>query len=271
MVGGLPDLIIVGAPKSGTTSLAMWLSEHPQVRMSATKEISFFDRFYDRGIGWYREQLPEHEPGIVVGEATPTYLGDALAPKRAAEAVPHAKFVALLREPVSRAWSNYWFFCQLGVERRSWDAALRAEKRGNDPAEYLSRGRYSEQLARWDAAIGPERLLVLLFDDLLADPAQAYATVCRFVGIRDDVAPASTRSVNPTSRTRSRHLQYALHTSRASQRTALGRRLWRWNANGGRVPQLPSDQVRELRRTFTDSNAAVATRLGRSLPESWSC
>jgi hypothetical protein len=269
MTGQLPDLVIIGAPKAGTTSLARWLSGHPQVRMSATKELSFFDEHFERGIGWYRSQLPEGGPGIVVGEATPTYLGDPLAPARVAATIPDAKFIAVLREPVSRAWSNYWFFCQLGVERRSWDAALRAARNGGDRTGYLTRGRYAEQLARWENAVGADRLLVLLFDDLLADPAQTFARVCRFAGVSDDAAPSSTGSVNPTSRPRSRQLQYLLHTSGIPQRSAVGRRLWRWNASGGPPPKLDERHAADLRRSFAQSNAALVERIGRSLPVSW--
>jgi hypothetical protein len=267
--GDLPDLVIIGAPKAGTTSLARWLSGHPDVRMSATKELSYFDEFYDRGVGWYREQLPAGGPGVVVGEATPTYLGDPLAPARAAATIPRAKFVAVLREPVSRAWSNYWFFCQLGVERRSWDAALRAEARGETVPGYLARGRYAAQLERWDATVGAERLLVLLFDDLLSDPGDTFARVCRFAGVNDQVRPTSTTSVNPTSRPRSRRLQYALHASGASQRTALGRRVWRWNGAGGPPPSLAPERATDLRRLFAADNAALAERLHRPLPAHW--
>lgn len=268
MVGRLPDLVVIGAPKAGTTSLARWLADHPDVRMSATKELEFFDLYFDRGLDWYAEQLPPGGPGLVVGEATPTYLGHPLAPARAARSVPEARFVAVLREPVSRAWSNYWFFCQLGLERRSWEAAVRAERRDGGP-DYLGRGRYAEQIARWDAVVGPDRLLLLLFDDLVADPVGVFGRVCRFAGVRDDVAPPSTRSVNPTSRPRSRSLQYALHRSGLSRRTRPGHALWSWNASGGRPPALPPDIAAALRRWYAADNAALAERLGAPLPAAW--
>lgn len=267
--GHLPDVVVIGAPKAGTTSLAQWLSAHPDVRMSATKELEFFDRNFDRGLAWYRDQLPRAGPGIVVGEATPTYLGHPSAPARAADVLPAGRYVAILREPVSRAWSNYWFFCQLGVEGRSWDAALRAERRRPGSVDYLARGRYAEQLARWDAVVDADRLLVLLFDDLVADPAGVFSRVCRFAGVRDDVLPPSTESVNPTSRPRSRRLQHALYASGLSRRTALGRRLWDWNAQGGRPPPLPTAEAAALRASFAEANEALAARLGRTLPAAW--
>lgn len=270
MTGRLPDLVVIGAPKAGTTTVAAWLAEHPQLAMSATKELEFLDEHFDRGVEWYRSQLPDVGADRVVGEATPSYLGHREAPWRAAQVLPEARFVAVLREPVSRAWSNYWFFRALGVERRSWPHALRAEAEGRarPRADYLGRGRYAEQLERWDAAVGADRLLVLLFDDLQADPAGVFAQICRFAGVRDDVLPHSTESVNPTPKPRSAALQWALHESRAS-RTRPGRALWRWNAYGGRPPALDAAEAAALRARFADDNRRLEIRLGRPLPASW--
>lgn len=259
-MSGLPDLVVVGAPKAGTTTLAAWLSEHPQVAMSATKELEFLDVHFDRGLDWYRSQLPAARPGTVVGEATPAYLGHPLAPQRAAASLPATRFVAVLREPVGRAWSQYWFFRMLGVERRSWLAAR---------ADHLAVGRYAGQVARWDAAVGPDRLLLLLFDDLLADPARLFADVCRFAGVRDDVPPATAGAVNPTSRPRSATAQWVLRDSGLG-RTRLGRRAFLWNAAGGPPPALDEAEAAHLRAGFADDNARLAERLGRPLPASWS-
>ncbi len=264
----LPDLVVIGAPKAGTTTLAGWLAAHPQVAMSATKELEFLDLYWSRGTEWYRSQLPEAEPATVVGEATPTYLGHPDAPARAAQALPDARFVAVLREPVARAWSNYWFFRSLGVERRSWPAALRAEAAGRSRADYLGRGRYAAQLGRWEAAVGRDRLLVLLFDDLQADPVGFFAQVCRFAGVRDDRPPTSTGAVNPTGRPRSGGAQWALHRSGLA-RTGAGGRIYRWNASGRRPPAMDHQEAEHLRRSYSADNAALEGWLGRALPPAW--
>jgi Sulfotransferase domain len=266
----LPDLVIIGAPKAGTTSLAHWLSEHPQVAMSSTKELEFLDENYHRGLEWYRRQLPDVHGDAVVGEATPTYLADHRAPIRAAEALPQTRFVAILREPVARAWSSYWFFRALGVERRSWRRALAAEASGraHERADYMARGRYADQIARWDAAVGRDRLLLLLFDDLRADPVGVFAEICRFAGVRDDVVPASTASVNQTPRPRAPMLQWALRATRTSFHEP-GRRLWEWNLRSGRRPVLDRAEARALQAEFLDDNRRLERRLGRPLPASW--
>ena len=265
MAARLPDLVVIGAPKAGTTTLARWLGAHPQVAFSANKELEFFDQHWDRGLDWYRDQLPAEPGDRVVAEATPMYLSDPAVPARVAATLPEARFVALLREPVARAWSNYWFFCQLGVEKRTWDRAISSELAGRVGPGYLLRGRYADQLARWDDAVGPDRLHVLLLDDLIADPAASYASVCRFAGL-PVVPPPTGGAVNPTSRPRSRQLQNALRSSTAGP---LRRRLYTWNSRGGAVPGLESADRDRLRLLFTEDNERLAARLGRELPASW--
>lgn len=260
----MPDLLIVGAPKSGTTTLTHWLRDHPQVAFSEKKELEFFDLRFERGLDWYLEQLPSDPGDRLVVEATPTYLSDALAPARIAECLPGARFVAVLREPVARAWSQYWFFVQLGLERRSWEQALTDEQAGANPG-YLWRGRYGEQLAHWDALVGPERLHVLLFDDLVEDPDRALASVCDFAGIEALPAP-SREAVNPTRLPRSARAQRLLQRPDAGP---LRRRLYAWNAQGRPVPRLTDQERRRVGERFHDDLVELQERLRRPLPDGW--
>ena len=261
----LPDLLIVGAPKAGTTTLTHWLRDHPQVAFSEKKELEFFDLRFGRGLDWYREQLPPDPGSRVVVEATPTYLADPHAAARIAQCLPAARFVAVLREPVARAWSQYWFFVQLGLERRTWERALAEERDGENPG-YLWRGRYGEQLAHWDSLVGPERLHVLLFDDLVNEPDSALGSVCAFAGIESLPAP-SREAVNPTRLPRSARLQRLLQRPDAGP---LRRRLYAWNGNGHPVPRLTDDERQRVGAVFHDDLVALQERLGRPLPAGWS-
>ncbi len=264
MPARLPDLVVIGAPRSGTTTLSHWLRSHPGVAFSHRKEVEFFDLFHDRGLGWYLEQFPDDPEARCVVEATPTYLSEPGVDQRVCAALPDARFVAILREPVARAWSHYWFFVQLGLESRSWARCLADEVPG-DRAGYLWRGRYAEQLARWDALVGPERLQVLLFDDLVTDPSGCFAQVCEFAGLVVQEPPAK-ESVNPTRLPRSRRLQRLLQHPRAgSLRTAA----YTWNAAGKPVPALDPAERARLAPQYRDDLAALAVRLGRELPASW--
>lgn len=264
MTARLPDLLVVGTPKGGTTTLVHWLRSHPDVAVSPRKEVEFFDRYFDRGSDWYLGQLPSDPGDRLVVEATPTYLSDARAPDRIASTLPRARFVAVLREPVARAWSQYWFFVQLGLERRGWARAVAEESEG-DALGYLWRGRYGEQLARWDALVGPGRLHVLLLDDLARSPDKTWAEVCQFAGLAATTVPGR-EAVNPTRLPRSRRLQRMLQHPDAG---SVRRRFFRWNAGGKLLPALPEHEHARLHPLFREDLLQLQQRLDRPLPDDW--
>lgn len=196
----LPDFLILGAQKAGTTALYAYLRWHPQVTGPSFKEVSFFDRHYARGERWYRAHLPIRRSGIV-GEASPSYLFHPLAPERVAAMVPRARLIALLRNPVDRAFSHYQHEVALGREELSFEDALaredermqgELERMLRDPTyfshawwnyTYAARGRYAEQLERWFAAFARDQLLVLFTEELAADTAGTYRRVLDFLGV----------------------------------------------------------------------------------------
>lgn len=196
----LPDFLILGAQKAGTTALYAYLRRHPGITGPRWKEVSYFDRHYRRGTAWYRGNFPVRRGGVLVGEASPSYLFHPLAPERAAALVPDARLIAILRHPVERAYSHYQHEVAFGREPLSFEAAIEQEEtrmQGErermlaDPAyfshawwnfTYLARGLYAEQLERWLAAFGRERLLVLANEELSSEPAATYARVLEFLG-----------------------------------------------------------------------------------------
>lgn len=196
----LPDFLVIGAQKAGTTALYAYLRWHPAVTGPSWKEVSFFDRHWWRGEPWYRGQFPLRSAGQLVGEASPSYLFHPLAPERARAVVPRARLVAVLRDPVDRAYSQYQHEVALGREPLSFEEALAAEEertRGEverltaDPRAfsrawwdhtYAARGLYAEQLEHWLAAFPREQLLVVTTDELGGRPAETYASILAFLG-----------------------------------------------------------------------------------------
>jgi len=197
----LPDFLILGAQKAGTTALYAYLRWHPQISGPSFKEVSFFDRHYVRGERWYRAHLPARRSGTIVGEASPSYLFHPLAPQRVAQLLPHARLIALLRNPVDRAFSHYQHEVALGREPLTFEEAIdREDERMQGEVEhmlrdpeyfseawwnytYLARGQYAAQLERWFQAFPRERLLVLLTDELADDPAGTHRRVLEFLGV----------------------------------------------------------------------------------------
>jgi hypothetical protein len=198
----LPDFLILGAQKAGTTALYAYLRWHPEITGPSFKEVSFFDRHYAHGERWYRAHMPVRRSGVV-GEASPSYLFHPLAPERVARMLPEARLIALLRNPVDRALSHYQHEVALGREQLTFEEALaredermqgELERMLADPSyfshawwnyTYAARGRYAEQLERWHAAFPREQVLVLLTDDLAADTAGTYRRTLEFLGVAD--------------------------------------------------------------------------------------
>lgn len=208
----LPNFVIIGAQKAGTTSLYEYLRAHPQVLGTATKELHHFDfDGPDPGLTAYRAHFPLRfhlrtrgvAHPMITGEATPIYLFDPRSPVRMAAQfpAPGPKLIAVLRDPVERAWSHYRMSVRLGHEPLGFVEALRIEDarlaswRADPTADhlapddswrwhsYIARGLYAEQLERWFALFPRERVLVLQADHLFRQPASAFAETERFLGL----------------------------------------------------------------------------------------
>jgi Sulfotransferase domain len=197
----LPEFLVIGAQKAGTTALYAYLRWHPAITGPSWKEVSFFDRHWWRGERWYRGQFPLRSAGRLVGEASPSYLFHPLAPERVRSLLPDVRLIALLRDPVERAYSQYQHEVALGREPLSFEDALEAEEertRGEverlvaDPRAfsrdwwdhtYAARGLYAEQLERWLAVFPRNQLLVVATDELGEKPAETYAAVLSFLGV----------------------------------------------------------------------------------------
>lgn len=203
----LPGFLVAGAAKSGTTSLWAYLSEHPDVRAPWTKEMSFFDVNFARGLNWYRMHFPLHRPtdsGAVVmtGESSAYYMFHPLAPRRIAETLPDVRIILLLRNPVDRAFSHYQMNFRRRNEDLSFEDAIKAEPERlageheriladpnyysfhHDKHSYLARGRYVEQIRVWQSLFPPERLLIEESSELFRNTPAVFDRVVDFLGLR---------------------------------------------------------------------------------------
>jgi hypothetical protein len=202
---GLPDLLIIGTQKGGTTSLFNYLVQHPDVLPPFGKEIHYFDLHYARGVRWYRGRFPYRgrlRDGRLTLDASPYYLVHPQVPARAAALLPGARLVALLRNPIDRALSHHQHEVRGGRETLPFEAAIDREAErlageeerlrrdpdyysvGHHRHSYLHRGHYVEQLRRWTEHYPRAQLLVLQSERLFQDPAGTSAAVQRFLGLR---------------------------------------------------------------------------------------
>lgn len=175
----LPDFLVVGAARAGTTWLDAILRTHPDIFMPENrKEIHYFDRYFDRGLRWYEQYFPdENRDYIVRGETTPRYLYEPNAPQRIHDVLPDAQLIAILRNPVDRAYSHYGIEVRDRAYRGSFEQFI-----GENP-DVLRYGLYSEQLARYLALWPRHRLHILVFEDAVRDRDGAFAELGVFLGV----------------------------------------------------------------------------------------
>jgi len=188
----LPDFLIIGAQRAGTTSLYSYLAQHWLVVSAMHKEIHYFDVSFHRGLSWYRAHFPlssalqqaSSPTRSITGEATPNYLFSPLAAERVASVVPEARLIVLLRNPVERAHSHWRHTVRAGYEDLGFEEALVQEESRNDPHyAYLGRGLYASQLERWMALFDSKQLLVLRSEDLFAESQPILDQLAAFLDI----------------------------------------------------------------------------------------
>ncbi|MGG5820373.1 sulfotransferase family protein [Falsiroseomonas sp. HW251] len=189
------SFLVAGVQKGGTTSLHLWLDQHPGLSLAPMKELHFFDDDEafagDPPFAAYEAQFdPDKPPGTPRGESTPAYLWWPGALERIAAYNAAMKLIVLLRCPMQRAWSQYRMNRKRGEETLSFADAIGAEpariaegKEALRRFSYVSRGRYDAQLARARALFPPAQLLVLKSEDFRAAPQAGLETVCRFLGV----------------------------------------------------------------------------------------
>jgi hypothetical protein len=270
--GPLPNFLIIGAMRSGTTSLAHYLRSHPDVFVPEAKELHFFDRRFDRGLDWYREQFTDAGDASAIGEATPNYLYEPDAADRIADVLPEAKLIAILRDPADRAWSHYWHHRARGSESLEFEAAIAAEdeRRAATPDNpgwyaYVDRGRYLPQLERFTARFDRSSLLVLLFDDLVGQPDTVYRDVCSFLGVGPDTVPPDLgRVVNAMTGFRSLGVRRLTRRWPKRARDAVGR----LNTRRIRPPAMSPQQRSAVQSRLHADTSALGAWLGRDL-RSW--
>lgn len=202
---GFPNWIVAGAPKSSTSSIFRWLMDHPQVDGPAEKETCYFldpgahvfradGNFQDHGLAGYRKLFAHCDPTArALVESTPAYLYSQTALRELPNLPTRPSFIFVLREPVSQLRSLFTYFQQnwnwipRTMSFREFIAAVeegRSNFGGNELAvNALHNAWYSDHLLRWRAAIGPERMLILLFEDLVSDSRAIMKDVAVRLGI----------------------------------------------------------------------------------------
>lgn len=296
-----PNFFLVGAPKAGTTALYDALHTHTDIFVSPIKEPNYFctdlnsqsipPQLHDRlpldiesylnsdprpvlQTAWivnedfYSRLFEGAQSFVAIGECSTTYLYSRVAARRIREFNPSAKIIAILRDPVDRAWSHFLMDRRIGIANEGFRQTVMQEFEGNARWEnsrlYLALGKYGEQLSRYYDNFPSEQILVLRYDRLREYPSEIFMRICAFLG----VAPSDemiTRQ-NVAQEARFRRINRWLHTSGIKKRlrvlfpSVIKRQLRKaWFRH--QIEPHPDEEFRqEMRKWFSD-DLAIASRL----------
>jgi hypothetical protein len=233
----LPNFLIVGAAKSGTTSLYNYLGQHPDIYFPEVKEPHYFsdsNTYMARNLGEYQGLFSKNKGEKALGEASVSYLFDPTSPGKILETLGKIKCIASLRNPVNRAYSHWQHFYNVGWEDLPFREALAAEDerfssatfRQSAPALvpsgyfYFRRGLYADQVERYLACFGPQNVKIMIFEQWIQDLPGTCRRLFEFLDVDPTFQP-DLAVVNPAHRTRSQGLHDLLVTHRPKWITNL--------------------------------------------------
>lgn len=268
----LPNFLVLGTYRAGTTWLHEVLRQHPQVFLPPEKELMFFNRHYDRGIDWYERLYAGWSGQKAVGEICPTYLSSEVAPERIAKDLPQARLIAILRRPGEQLASHY----QLRKSRGILSGTLEQEIE-NDPV-LLDTVLYHKHLERYCAAVGRERLHILFYDDLVGSPKKFLDGIYELLGIEAFYPPSMDLKENASRATRSKLVEKLINvpaaylrrrgmmkTKALIKRLGLVQALRKLNTGRAKDSEVARGVLGKIERSTAADRAKLGEMTGRDL------
>ena len=273
------NFIGVGAQKSATSWVYACLYEHPQI-CAPIKEIHFFSRpRYEKGTEWYESHFNKCENGKRTGEFSTSYLYSLDAPERIKSCYPEVKFIAMLRNPITRAYSQYRNAIKAGeiTEEETFESYAQKE------VSVLEQGKYAEQLARYYALFKKEQILVLIQEDIDADPGAFMKRIYAFLGVDTSFVPTMLHTPVNVGRT-PKHVfieRTMHHVAEFLRKIGFDKFVWAirklglpdivrgFNTKVGAKRDTPTYDKEALARYFRDDARKLTTYLDRDMVTEW--
>jgi len=294
----LPTFVVIGAPKSGTTSLYFYLRQHPDIYLPKTKELHYFS-FPDLGMSssgpgdaavlsglcqtWeqYTEQYTNVSNQSAIGDISPSYLYYSSSARKIFETLGSVKIIVIVRNPVDKAYSQYMHMVREGLETLSFSDAIaaesgRREQGWGDIWRYAESSLYADRLNEFITVFGKENVKIILFDDFIKDTSSILTDLLRYIGVDPKVEISTNETFNRTGTPRSAYISDILRTPGFLKNLVkrvlpveLRHKLRNWlmNINTGDKPELPQDLRISLLNYFHDDIVKVECLVGK--PTKW--
>lgn len=257
----LPDFLIAGAPRSGSTSLYRMIDEHPSIFMARPKEIGYFSGWHDEDLEWYEAHFADANIDQKAGEATPWYMHDPAAVDEIARVVPGVKIIVILRDPVDRTYSHYWMERVRGRADGTFEEYL-------DSSDVLGISMYADHLSYIAERFPRDHMLVVFQEDLKLDASALYAEVCGFLDVDSSYAPVVLgKTVNRYVEFRSmrvRNWAKQLPSSLGTLRRIVDKANTRTKVA---YPPMNPETTERLATFYRQPNADLAEWLGEEIPD----
>ena len=175
----LPNFLICGSIKGGSTALYNCLKMHPDIFLAQQKELDFFIKNYKKGINWYEKHFSQWKGQKAVGEATAYYINSSWAPKRIASVIPDVKLICIFRNPIDRLYSHYWFFGKSGTVnlRNSFSQYIKTDNK------IIESGFYCEQIKSFLSYFSRDKMHFIINEEFAANPEKELKQVCAFLDV----------------------------------------------------------------------------------------
>ena len=264
----LPEFIVIGAVKAATTWIAHHLRQNPAIYMPGP-EPHFFSSEYDRGSDWYRSLFAEASPEQMIGEKSADYFAHPLAAERMAALLPDIPLVLQLRNPIERAYSDYCMLFRRGTVRGSPSKYLLSDD--SEVARFLQDGLYARHLSRFLDHYPRERILIVLYDDIRAEPERVIHRVCDHIGAPRFMVPQDLRSRKNDSEAAMlplplrKLLRPAKGVVQPMRNAAWFKRLHGAMASPPRYPPLTEELRHHLSDYYREDVERLGTMIGRDL------
>ena len=240
----LPNFLIVGPPKSGTTSLQLYLNRHPDIFCRG--ETHYYDENYNKGIKWYEKQFEKAKGEKRIGEKTPDYFYIEGIPEKIKKDFPDIKLLFILRDPIKRAYSHYYHNLRRGVEEKSF------EKHLNEKSIYINVSMYIEHIKRWKKYFSEKQMYFLKMNDLNQTKLQKIA---EFLRVESNFDFGELKRYNIGGSPRTKTLAKISQNKKKKKIPILSEGIKRGiNMKRGKYPEMKKETEQKLKKIFKPYN-----------------
>jgi hypothetical protein len=263
----LPNFLGLGANRSGSTWIARNLMEHPDVFLPRKKEIHFFDRHYEEGLTYYENEFSDWSGERIVGEVTPQYFHNPVVAPLVAKHLPDVKMFVSLRNPIERAYSQYWRM----VATSSIDSNSSFEDVLENNELVLQIGHYYDHLSRFFEYFPQDRILIMIYEDIRSDPNAFLGNLHAFLNVKHEpnselVDQRINAAASLKSLSRSEPLWYLYRALNRFHLYSLAGKLERYNRRS--LPAMKPETRQYLLSYYADQVSKLEELTGRDL-ENW--